>query len=282
MPFLLVLFCVLIKFIFWLVALTVLLSYTVAWYEHANSRRDLIDGRFTGRNLAMAFWLMTQETASLLLTILLRPLGWLPVKMPPEDAGVQKPPVILLHGLFQNRSCMFWMQSRIRANGYRQAICISTPPWREIESQSHVLAKAVEELCMRTKAGKVILVGHSMGGIIARHYVQNRGGAVHIAQVITLGSPHHGSKLAPFAISPMGKTLMPGSDFLNQLNECTWPGNSKAVSIYTRHDNMVIPVASSRMDGFENIELGGMGHTSLLFNPLSIRTVIDTLIERTT
>jgi len=282
MTSLIALFCFLLNLTFWMVALTVLLSYTVAWYELANSHQELIDRRFTCRSLGIAFWLMVQETACLMITILLRPLGWFPEQMPPPEAAAQQPPVILLHGLFQNRSCLFWIQSRLRASGYQHIISINTPPWRDLESLTEVLAKKVDELRIRLKIDKVIMIGHSMGGIIARNYIQNRGGAANVAQLVTLGSPHHGSKLAPFAISPMGKTLLPGSDFLQKINSVPWPESIPAISIYTCHDNMVQPVTSSRMNGAETVELDGMGHTALLFHPRAIQAISDALNKRAT
>ncbi len=271
----------LLKITVYAVFLTVLLSFTVAWYERANARPDLIERRFTSRGLYTAIWLLVQETACLLLTILLRPLGWFPARLPTVKQG-SLPPVILLHGLFQNRSCLFWLQHRLRSAGYRQIISINTPPWRDLETLTEQLAKKVDELRIRLKVGKVILIGHSMGGMIARNYVQNRGGAVNVERVVTLGSPHHGSKLAPFALSPMGKTLLPGSEFIRRFNSAAWPQATPIFSIYTRYDNIVMPAESARMDGAKSVELDGMGHTALLFHPHSLQAVLDALRKNVT
>lgn len=265
---------ILIKLTVCLTALSVLLSYTVAWYERANARPDLIERRFTIRGVCIAIWLLIQETGCLLLTIVMRPFGWTATKLP-EAGQSDRPPVILLHGLFQNRSCLFWLQFRLRSAGYLQTISIGTPPWRNIETLTESLAKKVDELRIKLKVDKVVLVGHSMGGMIARNYIQNRGGAAHVYGMITLGSPHHGSKLAPFAISPIGKTLLPGCEFLAKFNSVPWPEQAKAISIYTRYDNIVLPTESAKMAGAQIVELDGMGHTALLFHPRSLRAVIE-------
>lgn len=276
MTTLLALLLLLIEWTIGVVALIVLMSYTVAWYERANSRPDLIDRRFTTRGLCVGIWLLIQETACLLLTILLRPFGWAQPKLPTTESSA-RPPIILLHGLFQNRSCLFWLQHRLRAAGYQQVISINTPPWRDMETLTESLTKTVDELRIKLKVEKVVLIGHSMGGMIARNYVQNRGGAAYTQGMITLGAPHHGSKLAPFALSAMGKTLLPGSAFLRQFNSVTWPNETQAVSIYTRYDNVVLPAESGKMDGAQSIELDGMGHTSLLFHPRSLQAVLGAL-----
>jgi triacylglycerol esterase/lipase EstA (alpha/beta hydrolase family) len=165
----------------------------------------------------------------------------------------------------------------LRSAGYQQVISINTPPWRDLETLTEGLAKKVDELRINLKVDKVILVGHSMGGMIARNYVQNRGGADYVHGMVTLGSPHHGSKLAPFALTPMGKTLLPGSAFLRQFKSVTWPNQTRAFSIYTRYDNIVLPAESAKMDGAQQVELDGMGHTTLLFHPRSLQAVTNAL-----
>ncbi len=269
---------ILVKITIGLTALTVLLSYTVAWYERANTRPDLIDRRFTARGLLIAIWLLILETGCLLLTIIMRPLGWFPQKLP--EAGQEKhTPIILLHGLFQNRSCLYWLQHQLRTSGYTRILSINTPPWRDLEALTEELAKKIDELHIKWQTEKVILIGHSMGGMIARNYIQNRGGAKHANALITIGSPHHGSKLAPFAVSPMGKTLLPGSEFLRQFNSVEWPQEVKALALYTRYDNIVLPAESAKMAGAKHVELDGMGHTSLLFHPKSMQAVTTALNE---
>jgi triacylglycerol lipase len=270
----------LIKLIVGVTALVVLLSFAVAWYERANTRPDLIERRFTGRGVCIAIWLLIHEAACLLLTIAIRPLGWRAPQFPDQTAEAGTP-IILLHGLFQNRSCLFWLQWRLRRAGHQKIISINTPPWRDLESLTEQLVKTIDELRIRTRVDKAILVGHSMGGMIARNYIQNRGGAAHVSGLITLGTPHHGSKLAPFAISAMGRSLLPGSSFLTRINSTAWPAGVKAVTIFTRYDNIVLPAESAILTGSEIVELDGMGHTGLLFHPRAVQAVIRAVNEIT-
>ena len=265
------------KLVIGLVSLTVLLSFAVAWYERANSQPELIERRFTGRGIRLSLWLMFQETACLLFLLVLSPLGWTNPKTRFLETG-DNPPVILLHGLFQNRACLYWMQAQLKRNGFRNVLTINTPPWRNLETLTEILARKIDEVRILHKVEKVHLVGHSMGGMIARNYIQRRGGSPRVDCCITLGSPHYGSKLAPFAISQLGKALLPGSAFLEQLNAAEKPIESRVVAIYTRHDNIVLPATNARLATADAwVELDGMGHTALLFHPRSIRAIIDQL-----
>ena len=66
-----------------------------------------------------------------------------------------------------------------------------------IVKQGIALKLAIEEVLQITGRDKVVLFGHSMGGLVAREYLQNQtnwqiDGNHHIAKLITTGTPHGG------------------------------------------------------------------------------------------
>ncbi len=67
-----------------------------------------------------------------------------------------------------------------------------------IYKQGIAVKKAIERVMQLTGKDKVILVGHSMGGLASRQYLQNTNywqpdNAHHVAKLLTLGTPHGGS-----------------------------------------------------------------------------------------
>ena len=67
-----------------------------------------------------------------------------------------------------------------------------------IMKQGKALRWAIYKILEETGADKVILMGHSMGGLTAREYLQNSDlwqpdGKHHVAKLITTGTPHGGS-----------------------------------------------------------------------------------------
>lgn len=257
-------------------AAVVLLSYAFAWCEYANGRPAAMEGRFALKHLGLAVWLLLLETAFLLLNLLLHPLGWHSPRERPrqEERGI---PILLLHGLFLNRACWTWLRLRLRLQGIRNVYTLNLPPWKDVESLTERVSKKVDELRHTTGIEQVHLVGHSMGGIIARNYLQIRGGAHKVGHCILLGAPNHGSRLAPFAISPMGSLLLPGSKFLSLLAAAPIPDEACITNIYTRHENMVLPADNAHLSGVKNIELAGMGHHGLLYHPRAVAAVLDAL-----
>lgn len=254
-----------------LFSLSVVLSFSIAWYERINADPRLLEHPRPG----LAARVMLTEFACLLATGLLRPCGWRQSRIVKRPA--RRPPVILLHGLFQNRSCLLPLQWRLRAAGFDRVISINTPPWLDLETLTERLRRAVEQVRAATGAEQVHLVGHSMGGIIARNYIQLQGGAPQVASCVTLGSPHRGSKLAPFAVSRLGRGLLPGSQLLTRLNAVPLPAGVRFTAIYSRHDNIIVPMDSARLEGADNIELDALGHTAMLFSRQVAEVVVADL-----
>ncbi len=86
-----------------------------------------------------------------------------------------------------------------------------------IYRQGYAVKKAIEKvLAANPTKTKVILVGHSMGGLESREYLQRvEGGAYKwwvtptdhkVAKLFTVGTPHRGSNSGTFAIDPNGNT----------------------------------------------------------------------------
>jgi pimeloyl-ACP methyl ester carboxylesterase len=69
-----------------------------------------------------------------------------------------------------------------------------------IVKQGYAIKLAIQTVLAATKADKVVLLGHSMGGLAIREYLQNSSnwqsdGQHHVAKLITIGTPHEGSNL---------------------------------------------------------------------------------------
>ncbi|MGH8457227.1 MAG: esterase/lipase family protein, partial [Stenotrophobium sp.] len=101
-------------------------------------------------------------------------------------------PILFVHGFICNagvwRPLMRWLAHR--AGAPMQAISLY-PVLGNIDDYAAQLHEAVAAMRQRTGADKVMLVGHSMGGLVIRRYLQ-KSGAEHVTRVVTLGSPHHG------------------------------------------------------------------------------------------
>ncbi|NOY12609.1 MAG: alpha/beta fold hydrolase [Deltaproteobacteria bacterium] len=260
--------------------LMVTLSYSMCWYEYANADPQLLDKRFRCRTVRMIFSVITQETFFNILTLLVVPFGLLNPRKHPQLRG--ETPILLLHGLFNNRASWFWFKWSLRKQGFNNIATINLSAWHNEEALTELVAKKVDELRHRLGVNKVHLICHSMGGIIGRNYIQLRGGADKVDRCICLGAPHLGSKLTPFALSPLSRVLVPGSDFLRRLNAAPIPEEVKMTNIFTRKDNMVLPNSNAQLPWGDAVELDNMGHTALIYRRPALVAVCAALQKQET
>ncbi len=257
----------------------ILITFAFAWVVNAGREPALMDGRFTRSSLLFAARLVSMETFYYLLTLLTFPLGFLPQKRvrhrePIERTGI---PTLLLHGLFYNRASWWWICRSLKRRGVGAVYTMNVPMWRHPDLATETVAKKIDELRIALGVDRINIVGHSMGGVVARRFIQLGDGAQKVAVCVLLGAPNSGSILAPLAISPMGKELIPGSSLLRELDGAPIPEEVRFLAIYSRHDNLVLPFESGRMEGVSNIELSGMGHAGLLYHPEAIRRIAEEL-----
>jgi triacylglycerol esterase/lipase EstA (alpha/beta hydrolase family) len=182
----------------------------------------------------------------------------------PPPAPAQRP-IVLIHGVLVNDGVWLFVRRFLRRRGIAPVYTINYgPPLADIESFSEQLHAKIEQVRAATGAERVVLLAHSMGGLVARAYMRRHGGG-RVAKLITIGTPHHGSILAfTFPGYSLGQ-MHPGNSWLAELNRDEARATPvPIVSIWSRHDNMVAPQASAELLGAENIAVAGIAHNALL------------------
>jgi len=244
-----------------------LLSYALFLRENARAGllprvRELCGGRLFAP-LARAVF---NSAWSIALVIVAYPLGWLPQRCPQRSGPGGLPPVILIHGLYHNASAWFLFRRRLRQAGFKDVRTYAYASFfRSFESIVAGLALAVQDAAKASPTGTVLLVGHSLGGIVVRTAVANEALRGRIAGIVTLGTPHQGSNLAGLlAVGRLGRGLRANGEVLacvRGLPMCPGP----ALSLYSPVDSMVLPLSGLLLDEREQ----GAGWTEECVHALS-------------
>lgn len=172
-------------------------------------------------------------------------------------------PVLLIHGYVNNAGAMFILWRAIKDAGHAVHTVNLEPVYADIDSYAGRIEARLATIQAAAGGQAVVLVCHSMGGLVARAYLRKYG-AARVASLITLGTPHAGTVLANTALGENGRQMRPGSAWLAGLahfEDARWP--CKVVSMYSHDDNIVAPQDSGRLAGAHNIALSGLGHISL-------------------
>ncbi|MET9440030.1 alpha/beta fold hydrolase [Streptomyces sp. NPDC006610] len=195
-----------------------------------------------------------------------------------------RPPVVLLHGFIDNRSVFLLLRRSLAQDGHQHVESLNYSPLTcDIRTAARLLGRHVEEICERTGSDRVDIVGHSLGGLIARYYVQRLAGDTRVRTVVTLGTPHSGTRVVPLADAhPIVRQMRPGSSLLEELTLPAPGCRTRFVSFWSDLDHLMDPLDSARIDHPDlparNVRVTGVGHFALPVHPAvaaEIRRTLD-------
>ena len=275
---------------FWFVLVFLLLlwvmivafTYVLFYYESANSPY-LEHLRSRGSVVIMILrsflWSLYSHVLVLLTTATALHRDY--YRLPPGPAN--RTPIIFVHGLYHNHTAWYLYLRWFRRWGWSHMKAINLKgKFRSIHEFARILSEEVEKVLAETQNEKVDLVGQSMGGLVIRAYLAENPGGAKIRRVVTLGSPHRGSKLAVFGLGQGAREMIPGSAFLESLNQGVQiPQNGRFYAIHTIVDNMVLPNESATLawDGVKNLETRIVNHIGLAYCNHTARLVKECLDE---
>ena len=155
----------------------------------------------------------------------------------------------------------------------------------DLREQARQLDAAVKAE-LAAGAPSVDLVGYSAGGVVTRIWLEDFDGRKHTRRVVTLGSPHHGTRVARLAVAIASsycptacQQLVPDSDVLRSIPDT--PTGPAYTSLWTVDDEIVTPADSARLDGAVNVELQSIcPDLHLQHGPLPNDPLVIGIVER--
>lgn len=218
----------------------------------------------------------TREAVATLREVVLMP--WDLAPRVPATAEVPDV-VVLVHGFFATAGVFRPLRARLarelRGHGSHpvEIASFTHAPGLSVRRIAQSLGRLVERI-----PGRIHLVGHSLGGIVARYYVQELGGDRRVCQTISLASPFHGTTLAhPFPVL-VGRDLRSDSATLVRLRaRASAFSHVPHLSLFGTGDLVVRPFQSAVFPIGDVVELAGLGHNTLLYDQSAQDAVIARL-----
>ncbi len=178
-------------------------------------------------------------------------------------------PVLLVHGYLCNRGLWWWLRRGLRENHIEVATLNLEPPFASIDHFVGQLQQRIESLVAETGAPRVALVTHSMGGLVARAYLQHHGTA-RVGKLVTIAAPHRGTEVARLGLGRNAREMQPGSIWLRRLNASETPPIALA-TLWSRADEFIVPHDSARLPGAPEHSLLALGHIGLTWSAEVLR-----------
>lgn len=216
--------------------------------------------------------------------------------LPPRERGLlatemtaTSTPVLLVHGIGDHRSIFTGLATALRRSGFAVVHVVdfhllTTLTGNVAKAAAH-LGRQIDRIRAETGQDRVHLVAHSLGGLIARYYVQRQGGHDRVDTMITLGTPHQGTLAAYLMPTPASWQFRPGSDLLTELAQPVPTCRTRFVAIWSDLDEAVVPRHHARLDHpdlpTQNHRLRNVGHLSLPADPQTHHLVITALTQPT-
>jgi hypothetical protein len=199
-----------------------------------------------------------------------------------EDPLAARIPVLLVHGLVDNRSVFTVMRRSLRRRGFAHVCSWNySPLLTDVARGAADLGAHIEAICEQTGYDRIHVVGHSLGGLLARYYVQRQGGDRRVQSLVTIGTPHLGSRWAHVLPTPLVRQLRPGSPVFEELAQPAPTFGTALTAIYSDLDQVVVPTNSGRCDhpdlAARNVLVHGVGHVTLPVHRAVLDEVAATL-----
>lgn len=246
--------------------LLTLATFAICWPR----KRDVIPEKTIGF-LAAFGTILTEWLAFFALFGVIQPFADSIFSVKAVRRRAEKLPVMLVHGYRCNSGLWWWLIPRLRSAGFEVEAIDLEPALVGIDRFAEQLHQQIEACLRDTGSARLRLVTHSMGGLVARAYLQ-RYGSQRVDKLVTLACGHHGTRLARLGCGRNAREMEPDSTWLAALRE---PAPVPTVTIWTAQDNFIAPQTSSRLSGAREIVLSGMGHLTFMFS----RRVLDLLLK---
>jgi pimeloyl-ACP methyl ester carboxylesterase len=259
------------------------ITFGFFWYETANSgyleRLRELSRQRVGRLLlkGIGYGICSQLMVILCYpTILWRKL-WEPAPVP----TCTLPPVLLVHGLYHNASAWVLYRGWLRRAGFTNVFAWSYSSWQhDFEELVEQLKRWITANMTRHFPGqKAIILGHSLGGLLARATVSGPEPLPCVAAIVTLGTPFQGSKLAVLGLGKLSRSLTYRGPLIQRVKECGMLEAVARLAVTSPIDNMVLPPEAllPAEPGWTHWECSPISHVAMLYHRATAAKVISYL-----
>jgi hypothetical protein len=267
-------------------ALAIVLLFAIVWRLAIIVTSFLLSGAWRGATTTSVLRAFFGETlVSLYLYSLAQPvfatLNWirrtLGIAQLRNDAT--GPVVVLVHGFLCNAGMWGALKRALLTSGISKVYSVTLDPFYTSMPRSlRVFERKLQRILNLSGADQVVLVGHSMGGVLARIFAARR--PRYVEGLVCVGAPHAGTALATWVASTRAGPARTDARWLIAFQNWEQDTQVPTLNIWSKTDNIVSPQSSARLHfGAEQI-LNDVGHLQLVFDRRALTTISTFILDQ--
>lgn len=198
--------------------------------------------------------------------------------IPAASTGTRRG-TVLVHGFVCNRGLWNRWMRRLREEGIPFIAVDMEPVFGSIDDYVPIIDRAIAASAASTGLSPVV-VAHSMGGLAVRAWRARSGDGARCHGVVTIGSPHHGTRMARHSAARNAREMRVGSAWLASLEALEKSLSAQRFVCFWGHcDNIVFPSVSATMPDADNRHLEGTPHLHMIHHPAVFEEVLHLVDE---
>lgn len=220
-------------------------------------------------------WAMALEGPLYLGTLIIRllPTLWSSKTLP----GGEGRPILLVHGYLNNAWVWIFFKRKLAAAGLGPIYLVNLGfPFLSMKTYAHRVRKKAKKIARETFCKDLILIGHSMGGLVSALYATKLAPKGTVRDVILIASPIEGTPVAHIGLGPNAREMRKGSQLLQRMDQgISQTPDIRFYQIATTCDQIVLPgISAGRLVPPERrFIVDNLGHVSLLFSSRIVNQV---------
>ena len=179
-------------------------------------------------------------------------------ELPRKWAYGDKGTIVLIPGFHESDFSFYSLGNFLSHHGYK---VLTIPEFKSIETVAQTYTK-LERLIASLDETNIVLLSHSKGGIVAKHFLDNSSQTNKIKFSISLATPYQGSIFARLRFHNIHE-LDSDSNLIKDVSQ-KGAHVAKVINLYPKFDNHVIPNKNLMLKGAKNIQINVNGHTRIL------------------
>ncbi len=222
-------------------------------------------------------WASLVECVAFLVVVLALPLRYFKAYQQPAG-NLSGQPILLVPGYVNDSSVWFYQRWKLQKAGLGPIYTLNYGhPFRSIHHYAQKVKEKAEQIARETGRDDLILIGHSMGGLVAAVYATQLAPSGKVTDLITIATPFKGTIMAHLGLGPNAREMRPNSSLLKEL-ELSKALPFRFYQIATKTDGLVRP--NSALVGHhpdKQYLLDGIGHASLAYSKKVAEKIVEWL-----